>query len=39
MHENIGQEPIISSDFRYFSNTLTLPSIICVGKGSGGFNI
>ena len=30
---------IISSDFGYVSNILTLLSVICVDKRSGGFNI
>ena len=30
---------IISSYLGYVSNILTLSSILCVGKGSGGFKI
>ena len=36
MHENWGEKLIISSDFGYVSNILTLPSIICADKQSGG---
>ena len=38
-HENMGQKLIISSDFGYFSNILTPPSIICVDKRSGGCKL
>ena len=37
INKNIGQKLIISSDFGYVSNILTLPSIISVGKQDGGF--
>ena len=33
----MGQKLIISSDFMYFSNILTLPFIICVVKQSGSL--
>ena len=39
MHENWGWNLIISSDFGYVSNILTLPSIICAGKQSGDCKI
>ena len=39
MHENWGEKPIICSDFQYVSNILTLPSIICANKRSGGCKI
>ena len=39
MHENWGEKLIISSDFEYVSNILTLPSIICANKRSGGCKI
>ena len=39
MHKNMGQKVVISSEFGYFSNTLTLSSIMCVGKRRGGFKI
>ena len=32
IRENMGPKLIISSDFGYVSNILTLPSIISVGK-------
>ena len=39
MPENWGEKLIISSDFGYVSNILTLPSIICADKRSGGCKI
>ena len=39
MHENWGEKLIISSDLGYVYNILTLPSIICADKQSGGCKI
>ena len=39
MPENWGEKLIISSDSGYVSNILTLPSIICADKRSGGCKI
>ena len=39
MPENCGEKLIISSDFGYVSNILTLPSIICADKRIGGCKI
>ena len=37
MQENMVQKFIITSDFVYTSNSLTLPSIIYIGKRNSGF--
>ena len=39
MHENWGEKLIISSDFEYVSNILTLAPIVCPNKRSGGCKI
>ena len=39
MDENMVQKLLNSSDLGYVSNILTLPSIICTDKRSGGFKV